>query len=395
MKKTFIAAVALLSTTAIFAQKKNVQSAASYLKKGQLSKSFEFIELAKVNETTANDPKMWMYRGELMLAIMQSQNIDYRTLVDDAAEEMESSFKQMRKYDDGTKYLSEIVGKYGPVRMQLFEKGVEDYNKQKYLPSLTYFGYVNLLGTVMGLVDTSAYYNTALCAQKILDADSSKTEVKEMAAKVAIESFEECAKLGYGGAGVYLELGRLLNKQGKTEEAIKKYEEGITKYPSESALVIDLVILHLNNKTLDQAKKYMELAVSNNAGSKELLFNLGYVNENLKDYFGAEEAYKKAMEIDANYFDPVYNFGAMKFNEGVELNSQANKLNFRTEQKKIDELNKLADGMFNGALPLLEKAHSINAQDKDTLSSLVQLYGRLNKQDKYKEAKAKLDVLKK
>src|SRR5437879_4987062 len=47
----------------ISAQSANVQSAGNYVKLKEWAKAKQYIDLAAANEATANDPKMWYYRG--------------------------------------------------------------------------------------------------------------------------------------------------------------------------------------------------------------------------------------------------------------------------------------------------------------------------------------------
>jgi hypothetical protein len=51
---------------------------------------------------------------------------------------------------------------------------------------------------------------------------------------------------------------------------------------------------------------------------------------------------------------------------------------------------KRAEALMNSAMPILEKAHGMNAEDRNTMTALKQIYGRLDLEDKYMEMKAKL-----
>ena len=80
----------------------------------------------------------------------------------------------------------------------------------------------------------------------------------------------------------------------------------------------------------------------------------------------------------------------MVYNVGVELNNEANELDYRTKGKQIDALNAKANTKFKEAVEFLEVAHKIDPNDKNTISSLTQIYVRLGMNEKYKEMKAKL-----
>ena len=68
MRKIFILPL-LLAATTLYGQKASVQSAADLLKLKDVMKAKQFIDEAAVYESTANDPKMWYYRGKVYQAI--------------------------------------------------------------------------------------------------------------------------------------------------------------------------------------------------------------------------------------------------------------------------------------------------------------------------------------
>jgi len=71
-----------------------------------------------------------------------------------------------------------------------------------------------------------------------------------------------------------------------------------------------------------------------------------------------------------------------------------NALDFK-EQKKYDALKKERDEYFNKAIPALETALSIKNDDIVVIQTLMQLYGKVGKTDKYNEMKKMLDASKK
>jgi tetratricopeptide (TPR) repeat protein len=151
-------------------------------------------------------------------------------------------------------------------------------------------------------------------------------------------------------------------------------------------------------------------------GDEELLFfnnygktiNIGlngkvnYINEisseksNFKsndNYFNkAIAAYQETLVIDSNYFDALFNLGAIYFNKGGEVINEANKLPI-SETAKYDKM--LADGnnFLNLALPYLEKCEVFQPTDKPTLISLKEIYTRLNMKAKLEVINAKLSTL--
>ena len=111
--------------------------------------------------------------------------------------------------------------------------------------------------------------------------------------------------------------------------------------------------------------------------------------ERAKYFDDAIQAYKETLEVDPNYFDALFNLGALYFNKGGEVINEANKLPIN-ETAKYDKM--LADGnnYLNLALPFLEKCETIQPKDKNTLVSLKEIYARLNMKQKLDEVNLKL-----
>ena len=403
MKKLVLALLVLGTSAGAFAQKKNVVSAYNYMRKGDLAKAWEYMEPALTHESTANDPKTWKYNGDLMFKIATTQDLDYKFLVEEPYEKAKKAYAKAREIENDVKgkYSSEIAKEVNLYKTITYQKGSEAYQEKKYMQALQMFATAAQVAPLAGNIDTSAHFNTALCAQlavaqlddSLSTEEKAKDEMKQAYAQldsIAIANYKVCAENNYGGAAVYQSLSRLLQLNGKMDESRKYLEAGVTKYPSEPALLIDLVNYHINNKSLDEAKVYIEKALDVDPSQKVLWFNLAVINRELKDFDAADVALNKALEIDPNYFDAVYEQGSMRYNEGVELNNQANELDFRTKGKEIDALQAKSKLKFEESLPFLEKALEMQPDEGGVQQTLLQLYGRLGKTDKYNALKAKI-----
>ena len=116
-------------------------------------------------------------------------------------------------------------------------------------------------------------------------------------------------------------------------------------------------------------------------------FSIGTIYDNLKKYAEAEKAYNAALNIDPDYFDALYSKGVSYFNQAVELYDKVQTITDVVEQ---DSELKKAEDLMNKAMPVLEKAHGINAEDRNTMTALKQIYGRLGMDEKWLEMKKKL-----
>src|ERR1017187_6229144 len=82
----FLTALLIVFSNGLFAQSNNVQNAWNYLRSKDLDKAKAAIDLAAVHEDTKNKPKMFLYRAEVYMAIMDTKEDKFKNLDPDAAE---------------------------------------------------------------------------------------------------------------------------------------------------------------------------------------------------------------------------------------------------------------------------------------------------------------------
>ena len=83
MKRIALILVMVAAVTVGFGQKNVRQSASNYLKEGKLDKALESINQCIQDPSTAQDPKTWFIRGNILLEISNSTNDAYKALVAD------------------------------------------------------------------------------------------------------------------------------------------------------------------------------------------------------------------------------------------------------------------------------------------------------------------------
>ena len=104
----------------------------------------------------------------------------------------------------------------------------------------------------------------------------------------------------------------------------------------------------------------------------------------------AEEAYKKAIEIKADYFEANFNLGAMYYNLAADMIKKANDID-ASKLKEYNEAKAKFEIQLKNARPYLEKALELQPKDEGALSSLRQLYAHLGETDKSNEMKKRME----
>ncbi len=373
MKRIFylLFAVALGSTSAL-AQNAKVVSAYNYRNSGELDKARALIDEAILHEKTMNSEKTWRYRGTIYQGLaLTDSTADLKMLIEEAAK----SYKKGMELDTKGNYTDEYTDGMNNVHLIALNAGIEAYNAQDYEASRDLFLMSAQTSESLGRTDTMAIYNSGLAAEQAEDYVN------------ALKQYRRAAELGYLGPQMYIYMGNLYTKQEKPEEYLKVIQEGRQVYPENTDLIVYELNYYLQNGKFEEAENNLLLAIENEPDNKQLYFSLGVVYDNLGDKEKAVKAYEDAIRVDPEYFDAVYNLGAMYFNQAVEMNNKANDIQ---DNKKYDAARAEAKEVFKKAKPHLEKAHEIDPNDMGAMQSLSSLYVLLNETDKYQEMKAKL-----
>jgi len=371
----FLIVVAMGSTTA-WAQNAKVVSAYNYLKSGELDKAREYIDEAILHEKTMNNEKTWRYRGQIYQGLaMSDSTADQKMLIEEATK----SFEKGMELDAKGSWSEEYESGMNNVQILALNAGIEAYNDQDYASSRDLFLMSAQTSEKMGRVDTMAIYNGGLAAEQAEDYDN------------AIKQYRRAAELGYLGPQMYIYMGNLYTKQEKPEEYLAIIQEGRKAYPDNTDLIVYELNYYLQNGKFEEAENNLLLAIEKEPQNKQLYFSLGVVYDNLGDKEKAVKSYEDAISVDPEYFDAVYNLGAMYFNQAVEMNNNANEIK---DNKKYDAARAEAKEIFKKAKPHLEKAHEIDPKDMGAMQSLSSLYALLNETEKYQEMKAKLEAYK-
>jgi tetratricopeptide (TPR) repeat protein len=337
MKKFSLVIIGMLFITAIFAQKREVTSAWSYLKDGFLDDAKKSIDKATANPETSNWYKTYYYRGQIYQELGITDKKKYKGLCDNCLDEAYDSYIKaillnfvnpeyrqidltseagfmkfvsiIQKMDDrnyeNTESLYDIIGNRLPALSNAFiNEGVAKYQEQKWEESYAKFEKAVLISSLSFRADTQLYYFTSLAALK----------AKKFEEAVKLNDFLIEAKFGANDDErvlIILNQAVCYRELGKTDKMIETLQKGIEKYPNANyPLVIELFNYYVNSEQNDKALEYINLAINKNPNDPQFYVIRGTLNETLKLRDKAIADYKKAIELDPNNFDANYSSGA-------------------------------------------------------------------------------------
>jgi tetratricopeptide (TPR) repeat protein len=360
-----LAVLIYISTTAM-AQKNKVQTAWNYYKYDHIEDARTAIDEAAENASSSGMAKTWYYRGLIYQKIHEKMG----SQEPDALMKAYQSYNKALEIDPKYENAEEIQQNKQIIANQMFTTGVEHFNKKEYDKALASFENVlTILPT-----DTLALLNSAFSAEKA----GNKAKAKEYYNKLIL--------MNYRDPKVYIFQGNIYKAEGDSTQALATVQKGRQLFPADNALVIEELNMYLFGGRNNEALESLRIAIQSDPKNASLYFAQGTVHDKLNHKDEAAAAYKKAIEIKPDYFDAYYNLGAMYFNEAAEMANKANQLKSNTEYVKAKEK---FDAKFKEAEPYLEKALELNPTDQNTITSLKQLYVRLNENDKYDKLKAK------
>jgi len=414
MKRIVLLSAVSFFTINVMAQSAKVTTAYKYLSDfnrekdaSSLVKAKEAIDLATEHVDTKDAAKTHLFRGQIYMAIFENnlriateksteatpdkkQAAGYQSVSLDDLTVAYQAYKRTKELDTKASYSAEVNNGIARSSVYFTNKGSYDYNAKKFSDALSAFETAYEIG---GAKDTNLLFNCALTAERALNYDKAKAYYQKMVD----------GKQGRGAT--YSSLMNIYYMQKDTLGGVEILKKGRAEYPNDINLLISETNYYLGANKSKEALTNLDQAVEAKPTDANLRLVRGNIYDNLanpKDAAGkeldkpknydelmkkSEADYAKAIELKSDYFDALYNLGALYNNQGVYISKNADKI---TDNAKYAAENAKATEIFNKAMPILEKAHQINPTDKNTMYALKQIYARTQQLEKLKEINQKL-----
>ena len=179
------------------------------------------------------------------------------------------------------------------------------------------------------------------------------------------------------------------------EKAKQMLLSGVEKFPKNDRIIDGLVQLYTtpDDKVGDPADliDLIDKAIENNPSSVDLWFGRGRIFYALKDYDQSIASFKKVVELMPDLYEGNYYLGVFYTIKGDEANKAINEKQY-SSQAAYDADLKDVNAIYMEAVPYLEKALEIKANDPSTLELLKSICfrlrdeaGMMEKYNKYNE----------
>jgi tetratricopeptide (TPR) repeat protein len=377
----------LAVSTAAFAQKSELANAKSEYDKftvvrtgkiasTSLNTAKESIDKAAANDKTAQLPQTLALKAAIYGSLANDSTQASRDQLITTAQEALKKAQDADAKGENKKLLDDT--KMSLANYQL-NKGVKDYQSQKYDLAYTAFDSYRQYFPE----DTNAILYTGLAAANAKNNDA------------AISNYKKLVTTKYSkSATVYNDLVTLYLTKKDTASAVKVMDEATKKFPKNSELAKREIELNLQAGKKEEVAKKIESAIANDPKNKALYYYAGLTYSSAKDYDKAATYYKKALEIDPNYFEANLNLGYVIMSPAIDIYNAANKLPV-SKQKEYTAAIAKSNALFDKAKPYIVKATEVNPTSVEALGNLKTLY--IGKKDDANAAavQKKIDALSK
>lgn len=167
-------------------------------------------------------------------------------------------------------------------------------------------------------------------------------------------------------------------------DVISLLEKGRKLYPDDKELLLTLSNAYVSAHKIDVAIKAFKEGVEKDPNNKYYRYNYGVLLLGKNNYEGAVEQFEKAIDIDPQYENALYNIAVAYVKWGAELNK---------EVEAKEDTSTAYKQKFQAALPYLEKLVQIKEDDAQTWELLGKVYTVLGMKQDAENAFGKADKI--
>ena len=368
-------------------------SAKLYMQQKQYDKAKEAL-LKEIEKNPKSD------EGYYLLGLLYGDQGEIDLMVDAYNKSLEISDKFAKNISDNNKYHWAAS----------FNKGVSYFNKASKTndPDSTKMFFDKSVesfkfATICQPDSVDSYNNLAFAyinmgeTEKALEPISTQIELYKKKYNLTDKSEPIQGDMYSGLLDSYALQGELLTKLGAAADdkdkkneyynrAIEKMKEAKVYFPDDPSILLHLSNSYIATDRLDIAMDSFREGVEKDPENKYYRFNYGSMLLNSENYEEAAKQLKKAVEIDPEYVNAIYNLAVTYVKWGASLREEAIKNENEEDQIYLEK--------YKLALPHLEKYVQIEPENAQFWDLLFKVYTNLNMTDKANDALKKFEELK-
>ncbi len=393
MKKITLILAFFFVTGIASAQRTNLNNAFNNLRKNNIEKAKNFIDLASEHDDTKDGASTWFYKGCIYLSVAVNEDKEISSLDPDALNKAYEYFNKAITIDK--EVYNDMLSINTPqkgiqiIGIEWANRGTKAYNTGDFYNAYLCFDKSNTLSandlTKINAATSGYNYEQNRIARRDTVSPNLSKDVKKHLVQLTNKSTLN--------ESVYNFLANMYMTDNDTLKAIALVNKAETVFPdSVSTLLLKASVLYWADKGSD-AKPVLDKVKSKAPNDPKVFQNIGYILEKVS-FEESEAAYKKSIELDPTNYNTKFNLGALYFNKFNSIKKVYS--NLRTNQQaEYDSLKVVSEQYIDLALPILESCYKETPKAYDVVYMLKQVYANLKQIDKAKEMDAVLKSLKK
>ena len=410
MKTKILAVGLILAGTTVFAQKKEIKNAEKAIEKENFSEAKSIltsVESQVAGEKDKTKQDYYIAKGKAYMGNQpQKQSADDLKIAGEA-------FKMAIELGD-----TDAKESLGKVRNALVNSAIADQNSQKYKEASKklYTSYE------LNKQDTIHLYYAAASATNGKNYDT------------ALKYYNQLADMNYSGAGLeyyavnnssgekekfndknqrdlYLKSGDYSNpteekvpskkaeitknialiyiQEGETDKGLKAIDKAMKENPDDTSLMLAQADIYYQSGDKKKYTEIVEKVLEKDPNNASLYYNLGVTAMQMEASEKAITYYKKAIEIDPKMASAYVNLASSILMKEQSIIDEMNSLGMsKADNKKYNQLQKDRNALYEKAVPYLEKAVELDADNSQAIQTLVNIHSQLGNEDKVAKYKA-------
>ena len=370
MKKLVLTlAIAAAFGSSALAQTSAVTNAILNQRQGLYSQARTEIDKAVLNEKTSTKAKTWYTRGEIYEQMMDSPIFSKELKPGEGTQKAYESYAKAIELDGKTgEYGAQAVKKMDNIYGRAFNDGVNSFNAKDYDKALASYK----LASQIKPSDTTVVLYSAYAADAKQDLTGAKASYNQLLTMPDYKS----------KPAAYTRLIQIAKQEKNEAEANQVLKAALAAYPTNKSFLVEDLNLSMASGSTDAALDKINKTIAADPNNANLYAVRGSLYDQQKKSDLAQADYKKAVELEPNNFDSVFNLGVYNYNKGAEAFTKASKMDLKTYQVSGRKFEAEGNKYFEASLPYFEKALELRPDDGATVSSLRKVYCRLGQSHK-------------
>lgn len=407
----------LMFSIAVFAQKREIRKAERAVEDKDYNEAMSYLKEAEGLLSQADQEEKAQFYLVKSEAYQGSAGNDY--------EKMKSAieaYKMAIELGGMDEFSERMMMLQGNLRVMLVNSAIEDQNAQRYdiASKKLYNSYK------VSPKDTSDLYfaaSNAVNGKNYDDAleyykelvDLGYTGIEKQFIAVSKETGEEVVYNDKNQRDLMLKAGEVIKPQDRMTSSrmgeilrnmtliyLDKNEEEKAKElmakaraenPEDTSLMMAEARLAYKTGDKEKYNQLMEKVIGAEPNNKDLIFNMAVNTAEMGDSEKAKQYYERVLEIDPEYTPALINIAVLKLDSEKDLVQEMNNLGTSTaDSKRYEELKQERKAIYQEVLPYLEKVNKIDDSNIEVKRTLMDIYGQLAMDDKFKQMKAEVEA---